>query len=175
MKKIDTWITIIAALVLIAVGIYLLHKNNDAKDTTYVEVIDGEEVVLDHPLTESFSNAESNKESKKQQKKGSQVYSGVTHVAQKIAEPFILGFYYLKNFAHHDDVPCDLSAQPDEVEFPDYDEDNFELTDVTFGDNSAYLFVDADESPDGICARIQQFSNIPTNPLKAIHVIVDEN
>ena len=175
MKKANTWITIVAVLVLAAVGLYLLQENKAPEEKTYVEVIDGEEVVLNHPMTESFSNAESNKKNTQQVAGAStSVGSIAKKVAQKIAEPFILGFYYLKNLNGENLDTCEITSEDEleTVEYPDYNEDNFKLTDLTFADDSAYLFVEADESPEGVCANISMFENLSNSFFKAIHVVV---
>ena len=170
MNKANTWMTIIAILVLVGVGIYLIKENKEPEETTYVEVIDGEEVVLNYPLTESFSNAASNK--KDDNKIGAATTSSspsvFSHVVETMARPFTLAFYYLSNINKEGPEGCNTD---EEVTYPD--EYDFELTDTIVYNDSAYLFVDAEESPENICSHIMEFNSFTSNFLKAVKVIVN--
>ncbi|MCA9352386.1 hypothetical protein KC866_03295 [Patescibacteria group bacterium] len=181
MKNTNTWLTIVAVVVLALVGWYVIDSQQDSEKITYTEVINGEKVELDYPLIESFSNAESNTDTNN----GAPQVAGVSTsvgssvvnaVVQTITKPFIFGLYYLKNINDLGLDACTVAGGDDtNIEFPDYDEDNFQLTDVEVKNNTAYLFVDADESPKDLCAYVLPFNNM-TNPLfDAIHVVVDEN
>ncbi|MFT6361166.1 MAG: hypothetical protein ACJAV6_000578 [Candidatus Paceibacteria bacterium] len=180
MKKRDTLITISAVVVLGLVGFHAWQKNQSPEDQIFVEVIDGEEIALGYPLVESFSNPESNRESNKQiagASTGSSIVTKtITKVVETIKQPFVLGFYYADNFKDLDLETCQSlnDEQVREVDFPEYDENNFKITDVSFAHNSAYLYVEADEIPKKICAQIVQFNKLTDTLFDAIHVIVNE-
>ena len=177
MKKTNTWFTIIAVVILGLVGMYLLNKNKSPEIVTYLEVIDGEEVTLDYPLVESFSNPESNKQADVTSTNSSKILATVNHVVETVKKPFILGFYYVDNFKDFDLQPCQSlnGSKVRDAEFPEYNVDNFKLTDVSFENNSAYLYVEADEIPKKICAQILQFNKLTNTLFDAIHVVINKS
>ena len=176
--------TIIAAIILVIIGIYLINqgqRRNDADaPSPRTEIINGEEVTLDYPYVESFSNATSNAQagssSGASSRGGTATTSYAAQAINAVTAPFTLGFYYLKNIAEIGLDGCvdqEVDGEDDDVDFPDYDEDNLTVTSVDFVGKSAFLFVDVDEEPEGLCATLFQHNAIPTNIIDAIHVIVN--
>lgn len=143
-----TFTTLLAVLVLLVVGIYLFNqKNKEPQEPTtiYTETVvdeSGEEVEinLDRPLTESFSNAVSNNTSDKPQTVAVHTpttYPVVEYVAETLARPFILGFYYFDTINKKGIDRCKPKINQTEKEkekFPKYDEDNFILENVLIED-----------------------------------------
>lgn len=180
--KTNTWTTILAIVVLLLVGIYTLRTRPDttldSEPTTYTEVINGEEVTLNYPLVESFSNPTSNSlvARSKATNNTSRNTTFVSNVVAAVAKPFTLGFYYFDNIKKKGLENCngrDITGESEALEFPEYTEENFRLTSIDVHDRAAYLYVDADESPEGLCAYITQYETITNDLLDAIHVVVN--
>ncbi len=179
----NTIISLLAVAVLVGVAIYLFkdkQKNNPKADApVFVEVVQTEsgeeEIELDRPLSQSFSNALSNNQQTSSSVATSQSSQTTAQkVVTAITKPFMLGFYYFNTINKYGVEECTPRDSTDsEEEFPEYTKENFRLTDVSFSDNKAYLFVDADESPEKICAQVLIFKNITTSVFDAINVIVE--
>jgi len=177
-----TWTTILAIAVLTVAAIYIFSEKKTydtptSEPTTYNEIIGGEEVELEYPFVQSLSNPESNEEIRKQNEKE---YSSrlATSSYSSIAKPLILGFYYFKNIREKGVDACIGKKGPrtdssSTSEFPEYNENNFQVQDITYIDKNVYISVDADESPDGLCATIAEYKNLYNNIYDAIHVIVE--
>lgn len=187
----NTIITLLAIGVLIAVGIHVSNTNKNRennrdidKGPMHVEVVKTEageeEIELDRPLSQSFSNALSNAETSTS---STSETNSVTYVAKKtftnvietIVKPFTLGFYYFDTINKHGIEKCipTTSDSDEEEDFPEYNKDNFKLTNIEFKDRSVYLHVDADESPKKTCAKILQFKDFKNTLYDAVHVIVE--
>jgi len=131
--------SLIAIIVLFAVGIYLAkdaNKRSALEETaeTFIEVVNTEEgeieIETDRPLTESFSNPFSNKKlarEKAAEQKNNYAYRAqkvVTTVVDTITKPFTLGFYYLNNINKKGVEKCtlsDLSREDVSKDIPEYD------------------------------------------------------
>jgi hypothetical protein len=190
MKHANTLLTILAVLVLLGVGYYLLQEKKEANyepEKTYTEIvenIDGEtqEIELDHPLTESFSNSKSNTETSRvsaetpsnDSELGTASKNVFNKVIKTITKPFTLGFYYLDTINKHGIDKCiaGKTDSDDDEDFPEYNEDNFKLKEISFVGNTVYLQVDADDIPKKACATIVQFKDFKTNLYDAVHVVV---
>lgn len=179
----NTITTIIALLVLGFAGYYVMNNRTttDVQEPR-IEVINGEEVEIDYPLTESFSNAESNKEvliAKESNNENNttsygRAKSSIATTVKKVFKPLTLGFYYLNNLGNDGFENCSISGinTKDSGENKKYTPENFTLTDVTVADDSAYLYVDAQNQPEDLCAQIIQFKEYRNEFFEAVHVIV---
>jgi len=178
-KTTNTIVTIVALLLLGATGLYMLTDKDSQHDHDhpheYFETIAGEEVVLDVPLTESFSNEASNRRVAEEAaiaKNTSSSFPG--YVKDTVVKPFTLGLYYLKNFENVSQCATARTSSDSSEEAIEYNEDTFKLTDVEIKDKDIYLYVDAQETPDSLCATVVTFKKFTSNIANAIHVVVDE-
>ena len=100
------FVTLLAFVLLVGTGIYWLQTSPDApeyntpseNEEKYIEFFDGKEVILDTPLTQSFSNVESNRNSvniKETTKTPSVFTQAKDQVVTRIIQPLVIGIYYL--------------------------------------------------------------------------------
>lgn len=177
--------TIAALVLLVGTGIYWFNNspagpelnNQPVSEEKRVEVINGEEVILETPLTQSFSNAESNKiaENKKQSSKGANNinYAYAKDVVKKVTKPFVVGMYYLENIKRGFDK-CALSSQgKDEktLEEKIKEDGEFELLAVHKNLNESLVFTSAESSSETTCLRIIKF-NKNVAGINPIHIFV---
>jgi hypothetical protein len=178
-KSINMIITILALVILVGTVFSLINnKDRNIPETTErVEIIDGKEVVLDHPLTESFSSEKSNRESGESKAQVATTSNSFTnYVKDTVVKPFTLGFYYLKNFTGNKTIAdCTLLNKTNEEdrENIEYNVENFRLNNIQIQNKEFYLFVDADEVPKDLCAQVIQFKTYTSDIANAIHVIIN--
>lgn len=171
-------ITGIAVLVLILIGIYFISQSkSDNSSEGFVALVDGEEMILDYPIVESFSNALSNREAEDQKKiesKKAQTYrlDSIGNTPQISAQPFVLGLYYIDTILKKGGVEYCTGRPTKDGEYVLYDSrSDYTLTSVSIADNQAYLFIDAEYIPNNLCAYMMQFKDLSTNVFKGIHLI----
>ena len=191
MNNKNSLVTLLAIVVLIGVGVYVYatnqnRENNRDVDTgvVHTEVVKTEigevEIELDRPLSQSFSNAVSNTETTPTQTTETNstkkyfAQNTIQNVVEAVVRPFTLGFYYFDTINDNGIEKCSAQNRNDidEKDLPNYDAENFTLTDIEFKDRSVYLHVEADEVPEKICAQIIQFQEFKNSIYDAIHVIV---
>jgi hypothetical protein len=179
--------SVFALLLLIGTGIYwyntspTLQDYNDPREGgERIELINGEKIVLETPLTESFSNAESNKNlvKKTEKKKTSSTYQGaVATIIDTVKKPFFIGIYYVETIRQRGLNACTgnndtINAEIIPGEYLDSDGE-IELTRIEKILDQVFIYINADESPNNICARLirsEEFDDIDINP---IHFIIE--
>lgn len=177
MKNINNIISLIALLILIALGWYLFseQKKFETKNIeTHTVVIDGEEVYIEYPLVHSFSNEKSNIDVPAPTRIFStpSVYTAVQSTVQSVSQPFTFGLYYINNILEKGIDECKGRFTTENVELSVYDSSqDLTLTRIEMTHDNAYLFVEAKETPKEICAYIMQFKDISTHFFKGIHII----
>lgn len=178
--------TAAAALLLIGTGIYWFNNHSQSPeykntpiDEKYIEIIDGEEIILDTPLTKSFSNAESNKKSqekKKTKKTNSTSSSSLVKntLVSKTIKPFVIAIYYLDTIKKNGFENCSpaKNAAENTSETDQYIGKEFELTRIEKSINQTFVFVDVENVPEKTCARFLQFKNITTAISEPLHIFI---
>lgn len=186
MKHIQTFLTILALVVLAAVGYHLLQKNQKNthhNEVTFVEIIEEEngetqEIELTYPLTESFSNQASNEkvaqEKKKQQSQ--KTYTQKTYTQESLPKrPFILGTVYSETIEKYGIENCSKTSLEggDTEDRLNYEEDNLEITSISISGRVAYLFSKATKIPQKRCAEMTVFNTIYGELFDAIFVVIE--
>jgi hypothetical protein len=179
------FVTLLAFVLLVGTGIYWLQTSPDApeyntpseNEEKYIEFFDGKEVILDTPLTQSFSNVESNRNSvniKETTKTPSVFTQAKDQVVTRIIQPLVIGIYYLdtiqKNGFDACSSPGARNVEPSEI--GGYIDEGFELTGVEKSIDQTFIFIDAENVPEKTCARFIQFKNLTTAISDPIHIFV---
>lgn len=178
-------ITLLAVVLLIGTGIYWLQTSPSApeynapsaSEEKYIEIVDGEEVALDTPLTQSFSNAESNKNiiNTKQNTATSSVLAQVKdQVTTRIIQPLVIGIYYLDTIQKNGFEACSYSGSQstESSEINEYISDEFEITSIEKSIDQVFVFIDAEKIPEKTCARLLQFRDLTTAMYDHVHIFV---
>lgn len=177
----------LALVLLVGTGIYWFTFNSSSKNyddnragEERIEIIDGEEVVLETPLTESFSNAESNRKAKlaTTNKPNNRYQSAKKAVVEVVTKSFFMGIYYAQTLRDNGFDACTSTgkeASEDDREFSEYlDTDKeVEFTKIEKILGQIFVYVQADSVPDKTCVRIIQPKESETIDSEPIHFIVE--
>ncbi len=123
---------------------------------------------------QSFSNAVSNAE-----KEPEPIFVGSASYSKNqlhtFSEPLSVGFYYLGGLEEGDIEKCAISDQDVDRDsyYPEYNEDNFRLTSIDFVGSNVFVYVDADEFPEGICATIFQKVKNTARSIESVYIIIE--
>ncbi|MCI5050957.1 MAG: hypothetical protein MRY57_01465 [Candidatus Pacebacteria bacterium] len=168
--------TALAGVLLIGTGIYWFNNSsyNDYWEPTeekeYREVIDGEEYVLDTPLTESFSNQASN-EAAKNSRAATNSSSSSSGIVDAMKKPFVVGMFYLNNIADKFDA-CSYKgdASSDQLQDDIKNQGDLDVLTVSNQPEASYLVIQPENYSEKTCLSILQFKNITANIIKPIHI-----
>lgn len=100
--------------------------------------------------------------------------STFTATAPSLSELFTLGTYYLKTINERGIDACQGHASVDDEDTDDeiiYTKENFILKKLVYNNHSVFMYVEASEVPEGLCATVVQRPR--TNPyFSSINIIV---
>ena len=174
-----------ALLLLIGTGYYWLNTSpetekisNPTQEEKFAEVIDEKEIILDRPLTKSFSNNESNKEAAAQKKTKKSITSSFTKVedavVKTVASPFVLGIYYLDNIKNKGLDNCSLKGvkAEDDIKESKLLGKSFDVNSIERNNDQVFVHIDADSISSKSCARLSVFEGITKRDFNPIHIFV---